>query len=373
MTEKKVFISIPWFHPAFRAGGPVQSVANLVNEFKEDVCYYIFCGNTDLNNAALENIITDEWVIYNDKCKVMYAGKDKRSESILKQLSVIKPDILYIIGIFSWHFNIVPLFFSSVQKKIVSVRGMLHPGALSQKKIKKKLFLLSWKISGLHTKCAFHATDEKEKKYIEQIFPAVPVYVAGNFPRKFSVQAGDIKNSGSLSLISIALISPMKNILLILMALEKCSGNIDYHICGPVKDNDYWQLCKKQMEILPAHIHVHYHAEILPAQVEAFMHKAQVFILPSKSENFGHAIFEALSAGKPVITSMHTPWNGLEGSHAGLNVETEVESIKNAIDHFTGMDEHEYRFWSAAAVDYAGKAVNTESIKKQYTKMFFEN
>ena len=48
----KIFITIPWFLPAFRAGGPIQSIANLVKEFNEDVEYFIFCGDTDLNGAA---------------------------------------------------------------------------------------------------------------------------------------------------------------------------------------------------------------------------------------------------------------------------------------------------------------------------------
>lgn len=44
----KTFITIPWFLPAFRAGGPVQSIANLVEECHEEVEYFIFCGDVDL-------------------------------------------------------------------------------------------------------------------------------------------------------------------------------------------------------------------------------------------------------------------------------------------------------------------------------------
>ena len=36
--------------------------------------------------------------------------------------------------------------------------------------------------------------------------------------------------------------------------------------------------------------------------------KHDLFVFPSLSENFGHVIFESLSAGTPVITSVHTPW-----------------------------------------------------------------
>jgi hypothetical protein len=63
VASKKIFITIPWFLPAFRAGGPIQSVANLVKEFREGVEYFIFCGDTDLNSSGLDNVETDEWFL----------------------------------------------------------------------------------------------------------------------------------------------------------------------------------------------------------------------------------------------------------------------------------------------------------------------
>jgi len=92
VASKKIFISIPWFLPAFRAGGPIQSVANLVKEFKEGVIYFIFCGDTDLNGSALENVETDKWVSFNDHTKVWYCSPEKISDSLVKQVEVIKPD-----------------------------------------------------------------------------------------------------------------------------------------------------------------------------------------------------------------------------------------------------------------------------------------
>ena len=371
MARLSIFICIPWFHPAFRAGGPVQSISNMVHEMNRDIDFYIFCANTDLNNTTLDNIEINKWIPYNEHTMVWYAGPENRSEAILKQATFIKPDILYIIGIFSWHFNIVPLIFSSVEKKIVSVRGMLHPGALSQKKWKKKIFLLCWKILRLQRKVSFHATDEIEEKYIRQVFgEEVNISIAANFPRQFIMQASAKKHIGKLRLISVALISPMKNHLLVLQALEYCTGKIDYHICGPVKDMEYWQQCLLQIKKLPANINVQYHGDIQPQLVQGYLSNCDVFILPSKSENFGHAIYEALSAGKPVITSHHTPWQNLEKDHAGFNVDQDVHSIKNAIDLFDAMDESELRSWSNAAVLYTKKAIDLEQVKVQYKKMF---
>jgi hypothetical protein len=81
LAPKRIFISIPWFLPAFRAGGPIQSVANLVKEFQEDVTYFIFCGDTDLNGSALENVETDKWISFNDHTNVGIAAR-KRSVKV---------------------------------------------------------------------------------------------------------------------------------------------------------------------------------------------------------------------------------------------------------------------------------------------------
>ncbi|KAA9034607.1 glycosyltransferase [Ginsengibacter hankyongi] len=371
----KVFITIPWFLPAFRAGGPIQSIANLVNEFREDIEYYIFCGDTDLTGGALENITTGEWLPFNEHTQVWYADHEKISDSLVKQVETIKPDVLYIIGIFSWHFNIVPIIFCKVPKKILSVRGMLHPGALSQKKWKKKIYLQLFRLFEYHYKVQLHATDTAEENYIRAQFgyPAV-VNIAGNFPNNIGALPVAKKDPGVLTLISIALLGPIKNILLVLQALEKMDAGIRYHIYGPVIDIAYWEECRQKISMLPSNISVVVHKEIEPSGVKEALQDAHVFILPSKSENFGHAIYEALSAGRPVITSNFTPWNQLQEARAGRNVGVEdLTELKEAIRSFAAMDEATFVQWQQGAMDYAVAAIDIEKIRAQYREMFLSS
>jgi glycosyltransferase involved in cell wall biosynthesis len=372
VASKKIFISIPWFIPAFRAGGPVQSVANLVKGFGEGVEYFIFCGDVDLNGAVLEGIQTDEWVTYNECTKVWYATPEKISDTLVKQVEMQNPEILFIIGLFSWHFNIVPLLFCKGPRKILSTRGMLHPGALAQKKWKKKAYLQLFKLLEYQYKIDFHATDEEEANYIRNYFeePA-KVFVAGNFPNKIGLLPMPCKEVGKLKLISIGIISTMKNILLVLQELEKLTGEIQYDIYGPVKDEEYWDLCKEQIKILPENIQVNYHKEVDPVRVKEVLGNAHVFILPSKSENFGHAIYEALSAGRPVITSHNTPWTDLIQSKAGINVSTDYSiELSEAIHFFAQMDEEELKKWSESAFTYSEQAVDLEETRRAYIDMF---
>jgi glycosyltransferase involved in cell wall biosynthesis len=276
-----------------------------------------------------------------------------------------------MVGLFSWHFTLVPLLFTKVPNKILSVRGMLHPGALGQKSWKKQLYIRFLKLTGKHKRCIFQASDSTEAGFIKATLGEdVQVKVAGNFPKMHGALQLPTKQTGELTLISIALISPMKNTLLVLQALAACTSNIQYHIAGPVKELGYWEECLAAINELPANIKVTYHKELPPSEVSAMLQQAQVTIIPSKSENFGHSIIEALSAGMPVITSNNTPWNGLEWAKAGLNVATDAKALATAIEYFAAMHDTTYQIWRGGALQYATLQLDTEGLMVAYGELF---
>jgi glycosyltransferase involved in cell wall biosynthesis len=366
-----IFISIPWFLPAYKAGGPIQSIANLVNNYTDDITYYIFCSNKDLNNETNIGKPFNEWVVYNQNTHVWYDTGFATKNHFLIQNKKIKPDILYIIGLFNWHYNIIPLFYGKAKKRILSVRGMLHTGALSQKKIKKKIFLFFLKLTRIKNNTSFHATDDAEAFFIKKEFGEnTPIYVAGNFAKLIEQKAVLHKEANFLKLITVALISPMKNHLLVLQALANCTNAIEYNIYGPIKDAAYWELCTKQMALLPTNIKVKYHGEIDPTLVENVLAQNHVFIMPSKSENFGHALVEALSCGKPIITSHGTPWNNLLDGSAGINCNEDELSISNAVKFFCEMNAEGYELFSDGAIQYALQKNNKHTLHYQYQQMF---
>lgn len=366
---KKIVICIPWFWPAYKAGGPIQSIINLVTQFKGNCRFYIFTSNSDLGGEKLTGIETNQWIGFNAHTKIWYASQQPRA-ALKKIVKEIAPDHLFIIGLFSPAFNIFPLLGIKNVQKILSPRGMLHPGALRQKALKKYIFLSFFKKTNAIKSVVFHATDAEEEKMIKNNFGRqANVKIASNFPRLFS-PVEKTKANNRLKLISIALISPMKNHLLVLEALQKCTYTISYAIYGPVKNAAYWQQCKNSIRQLPENVAVQYHGILESTDVAAALQNADVFILPSKSENFAHAICEALSAGLPVITSHFTPWNQLQDAKAGLNVDLTSQDIVSAIDRFAKMDTFEFSNWSFAAAGYIQHKINSTKINEQYHLLF---
>jgi len=369
----KIFISIPWFSPAYLAGGPIQSIANLVRDYDDGINYSIFSGDKDLGEIDLDNIVSDKWIQYNHSTKVFYSNKDFRNRKILKEIKEIRPDVLFLIGIYSFSFAIIPILFACCPNIILSARGMLHPQALSKKKIKKKLFLTFLKPLLRFRSISFHATDEIEKLHIQALMGSkVKIHVAPNFPH-FYAPSVVTKFNGRLKLITVALIGPMKNYYEVLLALSECKAEIQYDIIGPIYVTEYWEKCLKVIRMLPSNITVNYLGPIKPIDLENHLKQAQIFICPSQSENYGHAIFEALSAGKPVITSHNTPWNDLSKNYAGFNIVPDVTSIKNAIDFFCDMEDFSYLKWSSGASSFASKSFSLEFIRNSYKEMFFNN
>ncbi|CAN5350718.1 hypothetical protein BH09BAC2_BH09BAC2_15730 [soil metagenome] len=348
-----------------------MSIANLVNTFTEGVTYKIFTSDYDLNNEPID-VETDKWIPFNDHTDVYYCSKNNRTISTLKeQLRITSPDVIFINGIYSPYFNLFPAVLGTC-KKIISVRGMLHPGAISQKAFKKEFYITLLKLLRLHKHSCFHASDHQEEIFIKNVFGKnANVYVAPNFPRTFSYQPVYTKTSGTLKLVTIALVSPMKNYLNVLEAMMNVKESITYNIYGPIKDASYWNECKKVINNLPKNIQVIYHGDIHPKNVEQALSTSEVYIQPSKSENFGHSIYEALAAGKPVITSNAVPWKHLNESGAGKNINPEnIAELSSAINFFADMDQQDYNKWSTGAAAYARNAVDPEKIKTAYKQMF---
>jgi glycosyltransferase involved in cell wall biosynthesis len=123
---------------------------------------------------------------------------------------------------------------------------------------------------------------------------------------------------------------------------------------------------------LPANISVLYHGELPPPELLKAMNEFQLFIMPSKSENFGHALLEALSAGKPVITTNTTPFKDLQAVKAGYTIITDQadKELPEAIRFFAGMQQGEFSVYAANAAEYAGNFYAKERLQQQYQHLF---
>ena len=60
---------------------------------------------------------------------------------------------------------------------------------------------------------------------------------------------------------------------------------------------------------------------------------ADLFVLPSHTENFGVAVAEALAHGVPAIVSRNAPWSGLEERDCGWWIERDEGALTECLGH----------------------------------------
>lgn len=381
LTPIKILLIYDHFLPAWKAGGPIRSLEQMIRNLHDSFDFSVLCSAYEYDeNEVLKNIKTDEWMPWKNKAKIFYNSKHSLNRKyFIGRYEDVAPDIIYINGLFSYHYNIISLLAAKKYTKknanvkiILSPRGMLHPGALSQKSFKKQLYLRFMQMTRIHRAIHWHATDDQEATYVKNHFGNVNISIAGNFPKFSSLLPSPPKLPNSLIMGTLALISPMKNHLEILKSLKDRTSNIIWHIYGPVKDQQYWNECMHLINLLPKNIQVVYHGAVEPARVHKLFEQIHLYIQPSKSENFGHAILEALSAGKPVITTNTTPFTKLNEYKAGYTVAiNQLESqLSSAIDQFSKMGSDEFSTYQKGAAHFANNFVNVENLKKQYRTMF---
>jgi glycosyltransferase involved in cell wall biosynthesis len=278
---------------------------------------------------------------------------------------------------FSKGFTIYPLLASrkgSHQAKVIlSPRGMLRNSALRFKPLKKKLFLNLMCWAGLHRRLHFHASDETEQKDINYHFGAqAKVSRIDNLPATPTNWPANLtKTPGELSIVFVGRIHPIKNLDYLLERLRKINGSAKLSIIGSREDKGFWEKCQDIIKSLPSFITVQYLGEMANHEIPAITREHHIFALPTRGENFGHAIFEALCCKKPVLISDQTPWRHLKQAKVGWDISLDdPEGFERAIEEAMAWDQRAYDEWSENVFNFANRYMDNSNAVEKYRQLF---
>jgi exosortase/archaeosortase family protein len=377
--KKKILIMIEWFTPGYKAGGPIRSCSNIAFALKEEYDIYVLTTDTDHGETKpYDTVPSNKWTNAIDPLiNVYYAKKATlKWKQLFTEIAGVQPDYIYLNNIFSPQFVLYPLWLK-YQKKIkakiiLCPRGTLYDSALALKSYKKKPFLSLLKWTKVYKHILFHATGEREKKAILKYFPGSNVLIADNLPDIIQPDFYNCeKKPGILKCIFIARIMSIKNTLFFLAILEQVKAEVYFTIVGPVEDAAYWEECMQQIKKLPGNIKVDYIGPKRHEELAGLLQQHHLFVLPTTGENFGHAIFEALLAGRPVLISDQTPWLNLTDSNAGWDIPlNDPDGFKAVIEQAASWDQYEFDKHALSAWRYAKNNINAREYKKQYFKLF---
>ena len=381
MAKLKILIFSGWYLPGYRGGGPIRTLANMVDRLGDEFEFKIVTADRDSQDTKhYPGVVIDGWNNVG-KAKVFYMSPDKRSLwDIRKIFWSTEYNVLYLNSFFSY-FTIKPLLLRRLQlipscPLLIAPRGEFSPCAFGYRRVKKLVYTMISKVFGFYQGATLQASSKYEESDIRHWFGSnTKVVIAPDLPplsyasKSLTLEREKIKNC--LKIIFLSRISLMKNLYGVLEILSGLKEKIQFNIFGPMEDKEYWIRCQKIISNLPENIGVQYHGNIPHEWVVDVMGEHDLFFLPTLGENFGHVILEALCAGCPVLISDRTPWRGLEAKGVGWDLPLDrPELFRGVIQMCFGMDSIKYKELSNRAQEYGFQAVKDGGAVKRNRLLF---
>ena len=367
-VKKRILLLYPYYWPNYRAGGPVQSLFNLVGFFKSLADFYLVALDKDIDGSLpAAGLKANEW--NNGPHGEQIFSVSRISPQVLfNVIRVVKPDVILLNGMFNARTTLFGLLFGRWfgAKIVISPRGMLQDWALRRRRTVKKIFLSLVKRL-VSQNDIWHATDRQEMDDIRRIFGSSwQVFTASNVPRGLSElkSIGFPSPSAQIRLIYLSLINPNKNLHLIMDAVNRADGRFKLDIFGPIIDKTYWESCRLNY----GGPRVSYKGPVPPWEIPALFAQYHFFVLPTEGESFGHAIFDALACGLPVIIPRTTPWQDLDRLEAGLYFDlTEETGLSGILSQICQWDSSQYGRYRSGSLSYAKKFWSSKDYLAEYS------
>ena len=343
-----ICVLVRYYLPGYKSGGPVRSVANLIEVLGDEFNFHVICLDRDhTEDAPYEGAAPGSWQRVG-KASVFYVDtRTVRCRVLLQLIRTLQPDLVYLNSFFDPVFSAPVLWMRRMGwmrhvPLLLAPRGEFSPGALMLKQAKKRLYLRAMGWAGISGMVRWHASTADERNNI--------VRAVGISPAAIRV-AVDLTNVPALSLVKretaphsvprivfISRVSPMKNLTFALRVINRLRTPVSFDIWGPHEDRAYWAQCEALMRQAPPHVAITYRGVVEHSRVFDVMAGYDVFFLPTLGENFGHVIMEAMAVGTPVLISDCTPWRGLADLGVGHDLSLgDEDAFIAALESYSGI------------------------------------
>jgi glycosyltransferase involved in cell wall biosynthesis len=245
-------------------------------------------------------------------------------------------DLVHVTAVYGW-----ALVTAAVAARragvplVLSPRGSFAPEALAWHPFRKRAFGLAGGNAALRSVAAFHATTADEESHVLRLFPDARV---GRVPNGVAIPSDDalarLRGPGREEVVLfLGRLHSHKNPELLLRAFSSIASAhpaLALYLVGPDDEG-----IGGRIEQLAAKLGIGERVRLLGrrdgAEKDTLLARARVLVLPSKSENFGNVVAEALAHGTPVVTTTGTPWREAAERGAGFWVEPTEAALAAAL------------------------------------------
>lgn len=260
----------------------------------------------------------------------------------LEILNDIKPNIVHVNGCWTPQCAWVQKWSQLLNYKVLlTPHGMLEPYIIKRNYWTKKLpALLLYQKKAICKANYIHATANSEKEHILQLGYNDKVEVISN-----AVNLDSIKMKSSWkrtkNILFLSRIHKQKGINFLIEAVASLKKELEgYKIIIAGEGEPSYIASLKQMVVeFGVQEEVIFVGGVYGEEKWKLFRNADLYVLPTFSENFGIAIAEALASGTPVITTEGAPWKDLIIYNCGWSTKIGTAGTINAIKEFLQLDE----------------------------------
>ncbi|MCF4102184.1 glycosyltransferase [Gillisia sp. M10.2A] len=308
------------------SGGTASYMQLLTAELKKWV-EIVVVTNVTANPLKLEGVK----IHFIDLALLRWFQIKKEFKNILK---LEKPDVLHINGIWNPQNFLVQKEAQRMGIKVViSPHGMLEPYIVNRHSTKKKIALTLYQNNAINTADYLHATAASELDNIRKLGFKKPGMIIPNGLNVSEILKKKIveKNTPSKNILFLSRIHPKKGIELLIESISELKNqNVRVIIAGE-GEREYIEELIQLTKLMGVENKIKFLGGVYGSDKWELYEQADVFVLPTYSENFGIVVIEALAAGIPVITTKGTPWEELITFNCGWWIELSVANLTQAL------------------------------------------
>lgn len=313
---------------------------------------------------------------------VRYVPKWNTRGEFLRILHEVNPDVFHTNSCWIPTSSMTAIWAKKAGCKVVyTPHGMLEPWILKRNYWTKKFpALLLFQKRALKKSDMIHATSENEMKNILTLGINNNVCIV---PNAIDVDSVKMKLSweNRRSILYLGRLHEKKGLLHLFEAFSELKNeainngkDFPYHIDivgdSDIEQPNYKDILTEKVRSLDLSDCIYFHDGVYDDKKWDWFRNADVFVLPTYSENFGIVVAESLAAGTPVITTQGAPWSCLQSEKCGWWIGTGTTPLKCALSDFMSMSADDLQRMGMSGRRVVEERFGKDVIGDEYIEMY---